>query len=80
VQAFVDADYRFFREYLQGARARSSRATNAASGGPTTRFGDASGSSYVEKTFGADGKARMKRMIEAHPPRCARGHPGTVGG
>jgi len=28
-------------------------------------LGDALGQLYVEKTFGADGKARMKRMIDA---------------
>ncbi len=63
-KAFVDADYRFFREYLQGAREieprykRCVQATDDA-------LGDALGQLYVEKTFGADGKARMKRMIEA---------------
>jgi len=63
-KAFVDADYRFFREYLQGAREieprfkRCVQATDRA-------LGDALGQLYVEKTFGADGKARMKKMIEA---------------
>jgi endothelin-converting enzyme/putative endopeptidase len=63
-RAFVDADYRFFREYLQGAREieprwkRCVQATDRA-------LGDALGQLYVERTFGADGKARMKAMIEA---------------
>ena len=63
-KAFVDADYRFFREYLQGAREieprykRCVQATDRA-------LGDALGQLYVERTFGADGKARMQRMIEA---------------
>jgi predicted metalloendopeptidase len=63
-QAFVTEDYRFFREYLQGAREleprwkRCVQATDRA-------LGDALGQLYVEKTFGADGKARMKRMIDA---------------
>ena len=63
-KAFVDADYRFYREYLQGAREiepRWKRCVQATDDG----LGDALGQLYVEKTFGADGKARMKRMIEA---------------
>jgi endothelin-converting enzyme/putative endopeptidase len=62
--AFVRENYRFFREYLQGAREieprykRCVQATDRA-------LGDALGELYVEKTFGADGKARMKKMIEA---------------
>jgi putative endopeptidase len=63
-QAFVTEDYRFFREYLQGAREieprwkRCVQATDRA-------LGDALGQLYVERTFGADGKARMRRMIDA---------------
>ena len=63
-QAFVAENYRFFREYLQGAREieprwkRCVQATDRA-------LGDALGQLYAEKTFGADGKARMKRMIDA---------------
>jgi predicted metalloendopeptidase len=63
-RAFVTEDYRFYREYLQGAREieprwkRCVQATDRA-------LGDALGQLYVEKTFGADGKARMKRMIDA---------------
>ena len=62
--AFVDENFRFYRAYLQGARENEARwkrcvqATDRA-------LGDALGQLYVEKTFGADGKARMKKMIEA---------------
>jgi predicted metalloendopeptidase len=62
-RAFVAENYRFFREYLQGAREieprwkRCVQATDRA-------LGDALGQLYVEKTFGADGKARMQRMID----------------
>ena len=57
-------DFRFNRAYLQGAKEieprwkRCVQATDRA-------LGDALGQLYVEKTFGADGKARMKAMIEA---------------
>jgi endothelin-converting enzyme/putative endopeptidase len=63
-QPFVTADYEFFRKYLQGAREieprwkRCVQATDRA-------LGDALGQLYVERTFGADGKARMQRMIGA---------------
>jgi endothelin-converting enzyme/putative endopeptidase len=62
--AFVNEDFRFNRAYLQGAKEieprwkRCVQATDRA-------LGDALGQLYVEKTFGADGKARMARMIEA---------------
>ncbi len=62
--ALVQEDFRFNRAYLQGAKEieprwkRCVRATDNA-------LGDALGQLYVEKTFGADGKARMKAMIEA---------------
>jgi endothelin-converting enzyme/putative endopeptidase len=62
--AFVDQDFRFNRAYLQGAKEieprwkRCVQATDRA-------LGDALGQLYVEKTFGADGKARMAKMIEA---------------
>jgi predicted metalloendopeptidase len=35
-------------------------------------LGDALGKLYVEKTFGADGKARMKAMIDALTAALAR--------
>jgi len=61
---FVQEDFRFNRQYLQGAQEleprwkRCVQATDRA-------FGDDLGRLYVERTFGADGKARMAKMIEA---------------
>jgi putative endopeptidase len=63
-QAFVSEDFAFNRQFLQGAKEieprwkRCAQATDRA-------LGEALGQIYVEKTFGADGKARMKAMIEA---------------
>lgn len=62
--AFVAEDYRFNREYLNGAKEmepRWKRCVQATDSG----LGDALGQLYVEKTFGADGKARMRTMIDA---------------
>ncbi len=62
--AFVQEDFAFNRGYLQGAKEieprwkRCVQATDRA-------LGDALGQLYVEKTFGADGKARMQKMIAA---------------
>jgi putative endopeptidase len=62
--AFVEEDFRFNRQYLQGAKEleprwkRCVQATDRA-------LGDDLGRLYVEKTFGPDGKARMTTMIEA---------------
>src|SRR6266511_3079595 len=62
--AFVKEDFRFNREYLNGAREMEPRwkrcvqATDRA-------LGDALGRLYVEKAFGPEGKARMRQMIEA---------------
>jgi endothelin-converting enzyme/putative endopeptidase len=62
--AFVQEDFRFNRQFLQGAQEieprwkRCVQATDRA-------LGDDLGRLYVERTFGADGKARMGRMIEA---------------
>jgi predicted metalloendopeptidase len=61
---FVKEDYRFNREYLNGAKEMEPRwkrcvqATDRA-------LGDALGQLYVEKTFGPEAKARMRQMIEA---------------
>ena len=55
---------RFKRAYLQGAKEiepRWKRCVQATDGD----LGDALGQLYVEKTFGGDGKARMKAMIDA---------------
>ena len=62
--ALVQEDFRFNRQYLNGAKEleprwkRCVQATDRA-------LGDALGQLYVEKTFGAEGKARMRQMIEA---------------
>ena len=62
--AFVQEDFRFNRQFLQGAQEleprwkRCVQATDRA-------LGDDLGRLYVEKTFGTDGKARMGKMIEA---------------
>jgi putative endopeptidase len=62
--AFVQEDFLFNRQYLQGAKEleprwkRCVQATDRA-------LGDDLGRLYVERTFGADGKARMKKMIES---------------
>jgi putative endopeptidase len=62
--ALVQESFRFNRAFLQGAKEieprwkRCVRATDVS-------LGDALGQLYVEKTFGADGKARMKGMIDA---------------
>jgi endothelin-converting enzyme/putative endopeptidase len=62
--AFVREDFAFNRQFLQGAKElepRWKRCVQATDRG----LGDALGQLYVEKTFGAEGKARMKAMIEA---------------
>jgi predicted metalloendopeptidase len=62
--AFVEEDFRFNRQYLQGAKEleprwkRCVQATDRA-------LGDDLGRLYVERTFGPDGKARMRKMIDA---------------
>jgi predicted metalloendopeptidase len=61
--AFVREDFAFNRQFLQGAKEiepRWKRCVQATDRG----LGDALGQLYVEKTFGTDGKARMKAMIE----------------
>jgi putative endopeptidase len=62
--AFVQEDFRFNRQYLAGAKEmepRWKRCVQATDRG----LGDALGQLYVEKTFGAEGKARMRQMIDA---------------
>ncbi len=62
--AFVDEDFAFYGRTLTGQRELRTRwkrcvaLTDAA-------LGDALGKRYVEKTFGADGKARMQKMVAA---------------
>ena len=63
-RAFAEEDFRFNRAYLQGAKEIEPRWKRCVQS--TDRaLGDALGQLYVERTFGADGKARMARMIEA---------------
>jgi len=63
-KAFVEEDFNFNRAYLQGAKEIEPRWKRCVQS--TDRaLGDALGRLYVEKTFGADGKARMAAMIEA---------------
>ena len=61
---FVDETFRFGGQYMRGAKELEVRWKRCA------RFtdgdlGEALGQLYVEKTFGADGKARMKNMVDA---------------
>jgi predicted metalloendopeptidase len=62
--AFVNEDFAFNRAYLQGAKEIEPRWKRCVQD-TDEALGDALGQLYVEKTFGADGKARMKAMIEA---------------
>ena len=63
-KAFVAEDFAFNRAYLTGAREMEPRWKRCSSA--TDRaLGEALGRIYVEKTFGKDGKARMKVMIDA---------------
>jgi predicted metalloendopeptidase len=62
--AFVQEDFRFNRQYLQGAKELEPRWKRCVQS--TDRaLGDDLGRLYVEKTFGPEGKARMGKMIEA---------------
>ncbi|MEO8499530.1 MAG: M13 family metallopeptidase [Vicinamibacteria bacterium] len=63
-KAFVAEDFAFNRAYLAGAKEMEPRWKRCSSA--TDRaLGEALGQIYVEKTFGKDGKARMKVMIDA---------------
>ena len=63
-KAFVAEDFAFNRAYLSGAKEMEPRWKRCASA--TDRaLGEALGQIYVDKTFGKDGKARMKVMIDA---------------
>ena len=62
--ALVEEDFRFNRQFLSGAKEMEPRWKRCVQA--TDRdLGDALGKIYVDKTFGADGKARMNTMIEA---------------
>ena len=62
--ALVEEDFRFNRQFLSGAKEMEPRWKRCVQA--TDRdLGDALGKIYVDRTFGADGKARMNKMIEA---------------
>jgi len=62
--AFVQEDFRFNRQYLQGAKELEPRWKRCVQS--TDRaLGDDLGRLYVEKTFGPDSRARTGKMIEA---------------
>ena len=73
--AFVDENFDFFGKTLtrrQGAAA----ALEALRGrSPTAQLGEALGQLYVEKTFGAEGKARMAKMVAALEAALRQRHP-----
>ena len=63
-KAFVDESFSFFGNYLQGTKElepRWKRCARATDGD----LGEALGQLYVEKTFGAEGKTRMQKMVAA---------------
>jgi putative endopeptidase len=62
--ALVQEDFRFNRAYLQGTKEIEPRWKRCVQATDVS-LGDALGQLYVEKTFGADGKGRMKAMIDA---------------
>jgi len=61
---FVAEDFAFNRAYLTGAKEMEPR-WKICTAATDRALGDALGQLYVEKTFGKDGKARMKAMIDA---------------
>jgi putative endopeptidase len=63
-KAFVDEDFAFNRGYLRGVKEQEPRWKRCV-GATDQALGEALGQIYVEKTFGADGKARMQKMIDA---------------
>jgi putative endopeptidase len=61
---FVDADFAFYGKTLTGAREQKPRWKRCVQL-TDDLLGEALGKKYVEETFGADGKARMSRMVAA---------------
>ncbi len=61
---FVDADFAFYGKTLSGAREQKAR-WKRCSQLTDDLLGEALGKKYVEETFGADGKARMSKMVAA---------------
>jgi putative endopeptidase len=62
--AFVNEDFAFYGKALTGQREQRPRWKRCV-GLTDAALGDALGKKYVERTFGADGKARMERMVVA---------------
>jgi putative endopeptidase len=61
---FVDEDFAFYERTLKGAREQKARWKRCAQL-TDDLLGEALGRKYVEETFGAEGKARMTRMVTA---------------
>jgi endothelin-converting enzyme/putative endopeptidase len=62
-QAFVNEDFRFFRQILTGAKEIQPRWKRCVAA-VDDDLGFALGQKFVEETFGAEGKARTLRMVE----------------
>src|SRR5262249_22049971 len=63
-QPFVDESFSFQQKYLQGTKELPARWKRCVQS--TDRLlGEALGQPYVQETFGADGKARMLKMVDA---------------
>ncbi len=62
--AFVNEDFEFYRKTLTGAKELRPRWKRCADFADSD-LGEALGQKYVEKTFGAEGKARTLRMVQA---------------
>jgi putative endopeptidase len=63
-RAFVDEDFNFFAKTLSGTRQLQPRWKRCVAL-TDAQLGEALGQRYVEATFGAEGKARMSRMVAA---------------
>jgi putative endopeptidase len=61
---FVDEDFAFYERTLKGTREQKARWKRCAQL-TDDLLGEALGRKYVEETFGAEGKARMTRMVTA---------------
>ena len=68
--AFVNENFAFYRQCLTGAK-ELGRAGSAACVRRRRDLGEALGQRYVEKTFGAEGKARMHEMVDELERRAA---------
>lgn len=63
-QSFVDENHSFYGKYLSGAKELQPRWKRCVQLTDQS-LGEALGQSYVQETFGADGKARMLKMVNA---------------